>query len=93
MCSRLTGDSLCGSFGLEANGKQICRPREIVLLPEQLSQDSRLNVSLWFYAAEAAWDVHCHLWCTEDGQLPGPKSENLESTSPGLQDVLAGLVI
>ncbi len=36
----------------------------------QVSQGDSVLVSLWHLAGEARFSARCHLWCTEDGQMP-----------------------
>ena len=41
----------------------------------QVSQGDSVLVSLWHLAGEARFSARCHLWCTEDGQMPRAPTE------------------
>ena len=58
----MTGPGICGAFGIDANGTQICSPGTKVSGSMKLG--SQFRTGIWFVRGEAAWNVSCTLSCS-----------------------------
>ena len=56
------GPGICGAFGIDANGTQICSPGTKV--SGSMTLGSQFRTGIWFVRGEATWNVSCTLSCT-----------------------------
>ena len=58
-------------------------------------QNDAKNVTLWIAEGAEDFDLRCHFWCSENGEIPTRKREGraeteLEITPEILQEIVSG---
>ena len=56
------GPGICGAFGIDANGTQVCSSGTKV--SGSMTLGSHFRTGIWFVQGEAAWNVSCTLSCS-----------------------------
>jgi hypothetical protein len=92
VCSRLRDDP-CTLFGLALDVREqienVCYEGETHT--GFLGPQDDIYLNIWFHP-EAEYEIKCHLWCTQDGELPESNSGQDQGEFQELISSLVGLL-